>query len=64
VSKLVLEYFSHPRLPKLHICSLCKRKFVWDEYSRWFGKLEDDNGMENVIARFCSIVCADNSGLE
>lgn len=42
---------------RLHKCSACDKEFYWNEQSRWFGKVEGKNQIEEVEFKACSNEC-------
>ncbi len=45
----------------LHKCSVCKKKFYWNDESKWYGKLMNKKGLQEVGHKVCSTNCLNNS---
>lgn len=55
----------HPAYKKerrVWVCSYCKKKFKWKDQSRWFGRLENKTGKQEIKYVICSDICFEKSG--
>lgn len=51
------QFDINPMKKMVHICSICKEKFFWNEEACWYGVCEDEKGREKVLQKCCSRHC-------
>lgn len=56
-----MNELKNEKIELTHKCSVCKKKFIWQEESKWFSKRTNSKKLQKEGYKICSKICLEKN---